>query len=69
MPVSVGIKNDEDIKELSPADKENIEMALDLMVLDAVLSGSWNNIIDPRYLVQAGINTGHGLFITCFLLW
>lgn len=55
--------------DLSPADKRNVDIALDLTIFDAVLSGKSQWCIDPKYLIQAGIRTEHGLFNMRFFLW
>ena len=52
--------------KLPSADKRNIELASDLFILDAVLSGKWDNV-GATYLIQAGTRTGHSLFHTHLL--
>lgn len=54
--------------DLPLPDKRNVEIASDLIILDAIISGKWNNT-EPKYLIQAGAKTGHGLFIILFLPW
>lgn len=71
-PVSIRNLDDKLRKcALSHADKRNVELALDLIVLDAILNGTpWDSDnVEPTYLMQASAKTGHGLFRIRFLRW
>ncbi|KAI9453749.1 hypothetical protein HD554DRAFT_2043269 [Boletus coccyginus] len=61
-PVSIRNLDDKLRKcTLSHADKRNVELALDLIVLDAILNGTpWDSDnVEPTYLMQASAKTGH----------
>ena len=55
---------------LLPADKQNIDLAVDYIVLDAILKGMpWDSDnVEPTYLMRASTETGNGLFYIHFLL-
>ena len=53
--------------KLSPANKWNIEMASNLIIFNAIMTGKWDDI-ESSYLTQAVAQTDHGPFHTCFPL-
>ena len=53
--------------KLSPSDKWNVDMTLDLIIFNAIVTGKWDDI-ESSYLTRACARTKHGSFHTCFPL-